>query len=106
MSAFCIITTTFPDDASAKKMIALLLEQRVVACAQILPVQSFYRWEGNLCEASERLVVMKTKSSLFGAVEALIKAHHPYEIPQLLQIPIQNGLEAYLHWIDQETIES
>jgi periplasmic divalent cation tolerance protein len=106
MQSFCVITTTFADEVSAEKIIALLLEQKIVACAQILPVKSFYRWEGKVCEASERLVVMKTKSSLFGAVEALIKEHHPYEIPQLLQIPIQNGLEAYLHWIDQETIES
>ncbi|KHG33890.1 divalent-cation tolerance protein CutA [Sulfurospirillum sp. MES] len=106
MQAFCMITTTFPDEQSAKKVIALLLEQRLVACAQILPVQSFYRWEGDVCEETESLVIMKTKSHLFDAIQSLILAHHPYAIPQLILIPIEKGLHTYLQWVDQETIES
>ena len=103
MSTFCLVNTTFPDEQSAKKMIVLLLEQRLIACAQIIPVQSLYRWEGALCEENECLVVMKTRSDCFGAIQELFLKHHPYHIPQLIQIPIEQGLEAYLAWITDET---
>lgn len=103
MTQFCLITTTYPDEQSAKAIIPLLLEQKLAACIQVQTVQSFYRWEGKLCESNEQLVLIKMRSSLFKKIEALILKHHPYTTPQLIQIPIEQGLEAYLNWIAEET---
>ena len=103
--SFCLISTTFPNEASAKSIIKLLLEQKFVACAQMMPIQSFYHWEATLCEEPECLVLMKTKAEHFEAIKALVVAHHPYKIPQLIQVTIEQGLEAYLSWIEQETAQ-
>jgi len=103
MSSFCLITTTYPDEQSAKSIIHLLLEQKLAACIQMQTVQSFYHWEGKVCESCEQLLLIKTRSSLFKKIEALILKHHPYTTPQLIQIPIEQGLEAYLNWIAEET---
>jgi len=103
MSSFCLITTTYPDEQSAKLIIHLLLEQKLAACIQLQTVQSFYHWEGKLCESHEQLLLIKTRSSLFKKIEALILKHHPYTTPQLIQVPIEQGLEAYLNWIAEET---
>ena len=65
MALFCFITTTLPNETSAKEVITLLLEQKLVACVQMMPIQSFYHLEGKLCESSEQLVLMKKQSSLF-----------------------------------------
>jgi len=103
MSPFCLITTTLPDEQSAKAIIDLLLEQKLAACIQMQAVQSFYHWEGKVCESCEQLLLIKTRTSLFKTIEALVLKHHPYTVPQLIQIPIEQGLEAYLNWIKEET---
>lgn len=104
MDSFCLITTTFPDEQSAKVLMYLLLEQKLAACVQMMPIQSFYRWEGKLCESSEQLVLIKTRSDLFTRIEEAILKHHPYTTPQIIQVPIEQGLSAYLQWIKEETI--
>lgn len=104
MNTFCLITTTYPDEQSAKTIIHLLLEQKLAACVQMMPIQSFYRWEGKLCESCEQLVLIKTQSDLFAQIEEVILKHHPYTTPQLIQFPIEQGLSAYLQWIKAETI--
>jgi periplasmic divalent cation tolerance protein len=104
MNQFCLITATFPDEQSAKVLIHLLLEQKLAACVQMMPIQSFYRWESKLCESNEQLVLIKTRSDLFTRVEKAILKHHPYTTPQIIQVPIEKGLSAYLQWIKEETI--
>ncbi|QIR75536.1 divalent-cation tolerance protein CutA [Sulfurospirillum diekertiae] len=103
MNSFCLITTTCPDEQNAKSIIHLLLEQKLAACIQMQAVQSFYHWEGKLCESCEQLLLIKTRSSLFQKIEALILKHHPYTTPQIIQLPIEQGLKAYLQWIEEET---
>ncbi len=104
MNSFCLISTTYPDEASAKAFIHLLLEQKLAACVQMMPVQSFYRWEDKLCESSEQLVLIKTRSDLFAQIEEVILKNHPYTTPQLIQLSIEHGLSAYLAWMKEETI--
>lgn len=103
MSVFCIITTTFPDRQSAHAMSERLLEKKLVACIQVQEIQSFYRWEEKHCQSNELLISMKTRSSLFSQIEEQIRLYHPYTTPQLIQIPIENGLKTYLQWIENET---
>ena len=105
MSSFCMITTTFPNEESAKTVIHLLFEQRLVACIQLLPIQSFYRRDAAFCEDSEVLLLMKTQTTCYEAIESLLIQHHPYKTPQLLQIPIDKGLSTYLSWMADETIK-
>lgn len=103
--SFCIITTTFPDEKSTKEIIECLLENRLVACVQMVPIQSYYHWDGKIAESKECLLIMKTQSDLYDEIEQIIKEYHPYTLPQLIQVPIDKGLPEYLQWIIKETIK-
>jgi periplasmic divalent cation tolerance protein len=81
-----------------------LVENRLVACAQIIgPIQSIYRWKGNVENANEWLLLMKSKASLYPAIEEEIQRHHPYELPEIIAIDIDKGLAGYLDWVASET---
>ena len=100
-----IVTTTFPNLESATKIVDLLVAQRLVACVQTSVVQSTYRWQGGVNRESEIMATMKTKRSLYPQIEAAIRAHHPYETPEIVLMPIETGLAGYIKWIDGETKE-
>jgi periplasmic divalent cation tolerance protein len=95
--------TTFPDEASAERLVDGLLDRRLVACAQTLPIRSAYRWKGEICREREVLVLLKIKTALYPQVEAYVRAEHPYETPQLVLVPFAAGLPAYLRWIDESS---
>ena len=97
---YSIIISTFPDKEAAKNTAKLLIEQKSAACVQILPIESVYSWQDKICEDNEFLLLIKTKTALFEKVAALIKENHSYEIPEIIQVPIKDGLQAYLNWID------
>lgn len=103
--SFCILSSTFPDENSTKQIIECLLENRLVACIQMMPITSYYNWDGKLAESKECLLLMKTQSDLYTEIEQIIKENHPYTLPQLIQIPIDKGLPDYLQWIANETIK-
>ena len=98
-----VVLTTCPDTASAEQLARLLLEERLVACAQLEPIRSLYRWEGKLCDDGEVRLLLKTRRPLLEALEATLRAHHPYTTPQLLAFPIDSGSADYLAWLAQET---
>lgn len=88
----------------AKKLARLVLEQRLAACANIFsPIQSLYWWEGKLEEAQETVLLLKAPYTYYEAIEKLIKAHHSYQVPAILQVPIVQGLSDYLRWLASET---
>lgn len=94
-----VMITTTPEDAAAA-IARALVEQRLAACVNILPaVQSVYRWQGAVEEASEALVVIKTLRSRFEAVDAALRELHPYEVYELLALPVEAGNAAYLGWM-------
>lgn len=81
-----------------------LIDQRVAACVNILsPCASVYRWQGKVESTDEIPILIKTQRSHYDRVEQLIKMMHPYELPEVILVPIQNGLPAYLQWIAAET---
>jgi periplasmic divalent cation tolerance protein len=81
-----------------------LVEKRLIACAQILgPIQSIYRWKGNVKDANEWLLLMKSKASLYSAIEEEIRRQHPYELPEIIAINIDKGLAGYLDWVANGT---
>ena len=104
MNAECgIVLATFPDPAAAERILGGLLEQRLAACVQTMPIRSAYRWKGALNRESEVLALVKTTAALYPEVEAFIRAGHSYEVPEIVWLPIAAGFEKYLRWIGEET---
>ena len=98
------VFTTVEKREDADRIASEVVRKRVAACAQILgPIRSLYWWKGKVEEAGEWLCVLKTRKDLFPALEQEIKSIHPYDVPEIIALPIVAGSEAYLQWIDTET---
>jgi len=104
MSDFIQVTTTASTQEEAAKIAAALLEQRLAACAQVVgPIESHYWWKGAIEQSTEWLCILKTRRVKFPAVEAAIRAHHSYEVPEIVASPIEFASEPYLQWLRSET---
>jgi len=98
------ITTTLNNRGTIEKIGRALVEKRLVACAQIVgPIQSIYRWKGNVEDAQEWLLLMKSRESLYPAIEKEIRRQHPYELPEIVAVDVAKGLSGYLEWVADET---
>ncbi|MDD2660396.1 MAG: divalent-cation tolerance protein CutA [Methylococcales bacterium] len=96
-----IILCTCPDKDTAEKIAHLLVNDKLAACVNILPgLTSIYRWHEKTESAQEHLLLIKTNKAGYLAVEKSIKKRHPYELPEIIAVPVENGLPEYLHWID------
>ena len=102
---YALVMTTFSDPETGRQLAEGLLEKHLAACVQMMPIQSIYSWKGAVRKEAETLMWIKTKGSLYPAVEAFIRATHSYEVPEIIQVPIAAGLAGYLQWIDDETKE-
>lgn len=99
-----LVLTNLPDATSARALAGLLVESRLAACVNILPsCRSVYRWEGRIEEAEEVPLLIKTTTDRYTALEMAIREQHPYELPEIIAVPIERGLPAYLNWIATET---
>ena len=99
-----LVVTTLPDRASAEKLAALLIERRLAACVNILaPCSSVYRWRGETQRDEEHPLLIKTARDRYAELEASIRANHPYELPEIIAVPVTHGLPAYLQWVESET---
>jgi len=95
---------TAPDTATAERIARVLVEERLAACVNLVPgLRSIYRWEGSLEDEAEVLLVVKTCSDRARALEQRVLALHPYDVPELLRIPVRGGSEAYLGWLRAES---
>jgi len=97
---YSTVITTCPDKNSAKKIANRMVENRLVACVQMFPIESVYRWKNEICNENEIVLFMKSKPEMFDKIVATIKENHTYEVPEIIQIPITDGLPEYLNWID------
>ena len=87
----------------AKSLVDALLNDQIIACAQILPgIESFYRWQGQTERAEECLLLLKSQSDKFPAIERTIKALNSYDVPEILAMPVTAGSTAYLKWINEQ----
>jgi periplasmic divalent cation tolerance protein len=103
MSAL-LVMTNLPDRASAEKLADALIAKQVAACVNILaPCRSTYRWQGAVQHDEEHPVLIKTTRERYAALEAAIREAHPYELPEIIAVPIERGLPAYLAWVTAET---
>jgi periplasmic divalent cation tolerance protein len=99
-----LVITNLPDRDSAGKLAHLLIERRLAACINILsPCRSVYRWKGKTEDTEEFPVLIKTTRARYPELEAAIRAAHPYELPEIIAVPLAGGLPAYLEWVEAET---
>jgi periplasmic divalent cation tolerance protein len=99
-----VVLTTLPDAEAAQAFVRQLVDQRVIACGTVLGrATSVFRWQGAVEEAAEVQVVLKTRRALWDRLEAAVRDAHPYEVPELVALPVAAGSEAYLAWVSAET---
>ena len=100
-----LVITNFPDRASALALAQKLVDERLAACVNVLAdCTSVYRWQEEIENASEVPVLIKTLAQHYPRVEQAVKAMHPYELPEIIAVPISNGLPAYMQWMAAETL--
>jgi len=96
-----VILITTSSEEEARKIARLLVKEKKAACVNIVPgVDSFFRWKDKLDSARESLLLVKTRASLFPEIVALVKRTHSYEVPEIIALPIIDGSEDYLKWLD------
>ena len=98
------VFTSVEKQEDAEKMASTLIENRLAACVQIIPrIESLFWWQGKIEKAKESLVIIKTRKGLFDEVVSSIKSVHPYEVPEIISMPILQGNERYIEWLLKET---
>jgi len=102
-SDYGMLLTTVPSRDDAARIANLLIDEKLAACVQLLPIESFYRWEGKTQNEAELLLLIKTRTALFEETIARIKAVHPYTVPQIVGTEFLAGFKGYLNWIDHAT---
>jgi periplasmic divalent cation tolerance protein len=101
---FVIVLTTMPADGDVEALARTLVNERLVACVNVLPpMQSVYRWQGAVQEATERQLIMKTAADRVEQLKSRLGELHPYEVPEILVLPVSDGGAAYLAWITEST---
>lgn len=103
MGSYISIFITAPDKREAKKISSALLDMRMIACANIIDnIESYFWWKGKKEKTRECLVIAKTKKSRLSKIIKKVKSIHPYEVPEIIALPIIGGYKQYLEWIDRE----
>lgn len=104
MKQALIVLTTLPSEESALKLAEDLVGERLAACVNILPpMTSVYEWQGKLEKGQEHQLLIKTSSDRYPELEARIRRSHPYELPEIIALPVAGGLQAYLDWVGVQT---
>ncbi len=104
MSEFAIVLTTMPDDARADELARTLVAERLAACVNVHgPMSSTYRWKETVEHEAERQLVIKTTRDRLAGLELRVRELHPYELPELIVVPVDSGSDEYLRWIFSET---
>jgi periplasmic divalent cation tolerance protein len=106
MSAeYVLVFTTLPVDADAARFARALVDERLAACVNLLPMESVYRWEGRIEHEPERQLIIKTTRDRTIALWERVRELHPYEVPEFVVTAIVDGNDAYLRWIGESTRE-
>ncbi len=101
-----LVLTNCPDEETANSIALAVVEAQLAACVNIMPrVQSIYRWQGVVESATEIPLFIKSTAANYPALEKLIAGLHPYETPEIIALPITQGLPAYLNWVAAETLK-
>lgn len=99
-----LVFTNLPDRASAERLADMLLERRLAACVNILaPCLSVYRWKGAVQHDEEHPMLIKTSAERYPQLEQALRQGHPYELPEIIAVPVERGLPSYLEWVFTES---
>lgn len=102
MAALVVMTTTASQE-DAERIAEAVLAASLAACVQMVPIQSRYRWKGEIQREGEILLMLKTDAGTYDALERKIREIHPYETPEIIALTVEKGYEAYLRWVASET---
>ena len=101
---YIVVMVTAPSERVGVNIARALLEKKLAACVNMKKdIHSFFWWEGEIQEEEEVLLIIKTKLSLFSELEYVVRANHPYTVPEIIGVPIAKGFRGYLDWISKET---
>lgn len=101
---YLTVLCTVPDPETARRIAQTVVYEGLAACANLLPgITSVYRWQGEVQESQELLLIIKTHQARYGALEARIKELHPYQVPEIIALKIEVGARHYLDWITENT---
>jgi len=104
MTDALLVFTTLPSADKAAELAKALVEERLAACANLLPaIRSIYRWQGKLQDENEVLLLLKTRAEHLERLKLRILELHPYEVPEVLAVPVESGYQPYLEWLAGET---
>jgi periplasmic divalent cation tolerance protein len=103
VTEFCVVTTTTDSQAHARALAAQIVQEGLGACVQLQAIESHYIWQGQAEQSSEWRLTIKTRSALYPELERFIRAHHHYDTPQVLCLPLLAGEPHYLEWLRQQT---
>ena len=98
-----LVLTTLASLDDARRLVRTLVDERLIACGTVLPgATSIYRWQGGIHDAAEVVVLLKTMSTRWDALRDAVRRQHPYDVPELLALPVSAGLDAYVDWVAEE----
>ncbi|MEM0980271.1 MAG: divalent-cation tolerance protein CutA [Cyanobacteria bacterium P01_H01_bin.58] len=103
MTNHVVILVTIDTQEAAQEVAQILVQERLAACVNIFPVHSIYIWEGEVQQAGEWQMIIKTDRSKFAEIELKLGEVHPYDVPEMIALPIQQGTSAYLAWLTAQT---
>ncbi|MCK5240844.1 divalent-cation tolerance protein CutA [bacterium] len=102
----CVVLVTVPNQETGEKIARLLVEGRLAACVNCVPgLTSWYHWQGNIEKDQELLLIIKTRRQFVDPLIKLVQSNHPYEVPEIIALPIVAGSASYLAWVEQETTD-
>lgn len=102
-AGYAIVSTTVGSEGEARTLAHDLVAARLAGCVQILPIHSVYRWQGQVEDAPEHLLLIKIRAAAFATVAEHLRAIHPYEVPEIVMTRIEDGTQAYLGWLNDAT---
>jgi len=98
---YSVVITTCSNDEEVRKITSALLEKKIAACIQAFPISSYYTWKGEVCNENEIALLIKCNQNHYAEIETVILKTHSYDLPEIILLPINNGLDKYLSWIDE-----
>ena len=104
IEGYCFIMTACSSREEAENLASSLVKNRLAACVQITEITSFYEWKNKFTKDNEMLLLIKAKAALYKEIEAFISRNHSYEVPEIIELPIRNGLGSFFNWIDEVSI--
>ena len=102
-SEYCIAMTTLEDEESASRLARSVVDAKLAACVQLMHIRSTFSWEGAVEDAAEVLVLMKSRADVYERLQQFICDNHPYDVPEILKIPVTGGYGPYLSWVNENT---